>query len=359
MFYIPIDQILFFSYLILFFLSFIFSHFLCCFFFHVERLDKFQNIFSKGRAALHSYTIPRLGGVIIFFSIIASILVLFSVSPDSLLLLDKNIAPIFLGALMLFLVGAADDITPISYKVKFVFQVIAASILIIYGLKIGRLTIPFGMDLELGWAGNVFLIVWVVAITNAINILDGLDGLASGIVFLIALGIFAITFKEKPQLAIIAITIIGSVLAFLRFNFYPAKLFLGDSGSLLFGFLVAALSIAGSFKRSTFLSISIPILILILPFGSIAFTFLRRLIDSKNPFKPDLKHLHYRLLDANFSHTMVVFLFCLATLIFVTIGVACYYLPNKYEIKLIIISLCMLLLFYLATAILIRKRTNK
>lgn len=271
-------------------------------------------IAKPGGRKIHNQPIPQLGGVIIYFSFLISFL-LFAPKSEKLLAL-------MLGLTFIFIVGFVDDLKELSAKLKLFLQIIAATFIVLVGIKIQYVTNPaggIGSMFYLAQAGAIITIIWIVVITNAINLIDGLDGLCTGTT-LIACSLFlALAYWERPTQAYIVIllgAVMGALIGFLPYNFFPAKIFLGDSGAYFLGFFLATISILGAFKSVFALSIFFPILVLGVPLFDTFFSIFRRLKKGTTPFTADKEHLHHRLMDAGLSHKQtVIFIYLLNSLL--------------------------------------------
>jgi len=292
------------------------------------------------RVKLHKKGVPRLGGIAIYLSLYASISILVLLRGEHLSGKELKLFGIFLSSTMLVGIGIYDDlIKRLSYKIKFIVQLISALVLVFVGYNVNVVSSPLGGSIHIGILGALFVVLWVLALVNAINLIDGLDGLACGISLMVAIGFFIISVNQNNIfIAGILAIFIGASLGFLRYNFYPAKLFLGDSGSLFLGFILALVAMESSLKRTTAISLIVPLLTLIIPIASITFTFSRRLASAKNPFKADRMHLHYRLIRAGISHRDTVLIFYNITFLYVALGVFCFFMPKRYEINIIIFA---------------------
>jgi len=292
------------------------------------------------RVKLHKKGVPRLGGIAIYFSVYASILILLILRSEYLHGKELKLLGIFLSSTMLVGIGIYDDLVKrLSYKIKFLVQLVSALLLVFVGYNVSIISSPFGGNIYIGILGAFFVVLWVLSIINAINLIDGLDGLACGISLMMAIGFFVISINQNNVfIAGILAVFIGASLGFLCFNFFPAKLFLGDSGSLFLGFILALVAMESSLKRTTAISLIVPLLTLIIPIASITFTFSRRLASAKNPFKADRMHLHYRLIRAGISHRDTVLIFYTITFLYVVLGVFCFFVPKIYEINIIIFA---------------------
>ncbi|WP_010098561.1 MraY family glycosyltransferase [Ornithinibacillus scapharcae] len=250
---------------------------------------------------VHKKPTPRLGGLAIFLGTMLGLLYLWPVSYE-------YFPQIIIGAFIIVATGMIDDKFAIRPLYKLVGQIIPAVILITSGLIIERITLPFFGIVELAGPFSVILtLLWIVGITNAINLIDGLDGLASGVstIALISILIMAILGQEV-LVVYLAIALIGSNLGFLFHNFHPAKIYMGDTGSLFLGYMISVISILGLFKNVTLLSFIIPVIILAVPIFDTLFAMLRRFINGEKIMNPDKKHIHHQLLAAGFSHRTTV-----------------------------------------------------
>jgi UDP-GlcNAc:undecaprenyl-phosphate/decaprenyl-phosphate GlcNAc-1-phosphate transferase len=253
----------------------------------------------------HEKPIPQLGGTAVFAGVIASVFIVFpfmphEMRPDEI----YGVMGISLGAALSFIIGLFDDLFGIKPAKKFLFQVIVATGGILFGIKIGFLQGYFTDYIYLSGPITVLAtIFWVTALMNAVNLIDGLDGLATGI-SAIAAAAFMILALMNGQVAagLLSAAVLGASLGFLPFNFYPAKIFLGDAGSLLLGYLLATISILGPFKTTTALTVVVPILILGLPLFDTSWAIVRRTAAHKKIHEADNDHVHHRLSRKGFGH---------------------------------------------------------
>ena len=254
---------------------------------------------------IHTTPISRLGGIAIWLSTMLTFLflVMLSYYPYGQLL-----SGILLGGSLMFLLGLIDDIYNLNAKFKLVIQLSIATIVFLLGVKIDTLFNPFGNAINLGLLSYPITILWIVGISNAVNFIDGVDGLAGSVITVnsVALALVAVAMTPaQTSTALIAFILAGAMLAFLTFNFNPAKIFMGDSGALFSGFLLATLSIAGVMKGAT-LAILLPFLVLAVPIMDITYSSLRRIMKGKSPFVADSEHIHHKLLKAGFSQKKTV-----------------------------------------------------
>jgi UDP-GlcNAc:undecaprenyl-phosphate/decaprenyl-phosphate GlcNAc-1-phosphate transferase len=262
---------------------------------------------------LHSSPLPRLGGVAIFLSFslgmgIAVLLALRSPRLQSSLSL-KTLLTILLPAGLIFLLGVYDDIRGVGPYVKFSVQAVAATMLFLGGLRIVNIPVLFGQHTLPWFLGLPITVLWVLAITNAFNLIDGLDGLAAGSALFSTLVAFVVALLHGPSLVTITtLALAGAILGFLRYNFNPATIFLGDSGSLFIGFLLSALALEGAQKAPTIVAVAIPVVSFGLPILETALSILRRLISGRPVFTADREHIHHKLLQHGLTHRQVVIL---------------------------------------------------
>jgi UDP-GlcNAc:undecaprenyl-phosphate GlcNAc-1-phosphate transferase len=254
--------------------------------------------------------IPRIGGLSLFFGIIVPAL--------AFLPLGRETRGLLLGAAVATLVGAIDDFRGLRWWAKLAGQVAAAAIPTGFGIWVDHFTFPLlGVHTLSAWAGVPVTIVWIVAIMNMINFLDGLDGLAAGVCG-IAAGTFSVIALSlgKPNPAIVSAVVLGATLGFLHHNFYPARIFMGDSGALLLGFVLGAVSVQGLLKTAATVALFFPLLVLAVPIIDTGFVVARRLKYGRPIFAADRSHLHYRFVSKGFSQrqTVVYIYFWVATL---------------------------------------------
>ena len=262
---------------------------------------------------LHSSPLPRLGGVAIFLSFAACMAVAAFWSArhrgPQTPFFSRTMVTILVPAALVFLLGVYDDLHGVGPYFKFSVQGIAATMLFMGGLRIVNIPVLFG-DRSLPWyVGLPFTVLWVLAITNAFNLIDGLDGLAAGSALFSTLVAFVVALLNGQSLvAFMTIALAGAILGFLRFNFNPATIFLGDSGSLFIGFVLSALALAGAQKAPTIVAVAIPVVSFGLPILETALSIMRRLISGRPVFTADREHIHHKLLQHGMTHRQVVIL---------------------------------------------------
>ncbi len=263
---------------------------------------------------IHKIPVSRLGGVAIWSSTMLTffLLVLLSYYPYGSLL-----SGILLGGSLMFLLGLVDDVYNLGAKFKLFIQIAIVTIVYLLGVKIDTIINPFGGVFHLGLLSYPITLLWIVGICNAVNFIDGVDGLAGSVITVnsITLAIVAVSMTPSNSIsALIAFILAGSMLAFLAYNFNPAKIFMGDSGALFAGFLLASLSITGVMKTAT-LAIFLPFVVLAVPIMDITFSSLRRILKGTSPFVADAEHIHHKLLKAGFSQNNTVAILTLVAIV--------------------------------------------
>ncbi|MBR1907766.1 undecaprenyl/decaprenyl-phosphate alpha-N-acetylglucosaminyl 1-phosphate transferase [bacterium] len=264
---------------------------------------------------------------------------------------------ILLGGSLMFLLGLIDDIYNLNAKFKLFIQIAIATLVYLLGVKIDIIFNPFGGVFELGLLSYPITILWIVGISNAINFIDGVDGLAGSVISVnsITLGIIAVSMiPANPISALIAFILAGSTLAFLTYNYNPAKIFMGDGGALFSGFLLATLSIAGVMKTAT-LAILLPFVILVVPIMDITFSSLRRIMKGKSPFVADAEHIHHKLLKAGFSQKNTV---AILTSVAIVGGAIASYSVGSIKHYLIYIFALVLIMFALSLVNIYNNKKN-
>jgi UDP-GlcNAc:undecaprenyl-phosphate/decaprenyl-phosphate GlcNAc-1-phosphate transferase len=248
---------------------------------------------------VHQKIMPRLGGLAIYISFIVGLLVL---QPASI-----HHWPLVIGSFIIILTGIFDDLFELSAKIKLAGQLAAATVVVVWGdVLVSFINLPFGGMIEFGYFSIPLTIVWIVGITNAINLIDGLDGLAAGVssIALVTIGFMALIMGNFYVVAIASV-LLASTLGFLFYNFHPAKIFMGDTGALFLGFIIAVLSLLG-FKNVTVISLIVPVIILGVPISDTFFAIIRRFVNKKPLSAPDKSHLHHCLLRLGYSHRQTV-----------------------------------------------------
>lgn len=258
---------------------------------------------------VHTEPIPRIGGVGIFLACILSLItveLMVHLGGENL----HEIRGLLISGTLMFLVGLIDDYKNLPAKVKLGGQILAAAVLVVgYNVRVDFVTNPFGDYIYLEWLAVPVTIFWLVGLTNTLNLIDGLDGLAAGVAGIAASTIFLVAMEQNFFLiTILTATIAGAAFGFLFYNTNPARIFMGDSGSLFLGFMLAGIAIIGAMKSAATIALIVPILALGIPILDTIFAILRRYIGGQPIFKPDKGHLHHRLLKLGFTQRQAVFL---------------------------------------------------
>lgn len=289
-----------------------------------------------GERRINKKPMPTAGGLSIFLSFSFALLWEFrSMIPFN------QVWPMLLGALIVVITGLLDDIFELAPLQKMLGLTLAAlEIYFIAGIRISTMTIPYIGMVHLGWLSLPVTLLWILAITNAVNLIDGLDGLASGvsIIGLVTLGIISYFFLAADTgvtMAIIIFTLVAAIIGFFPYNFYPATVFLGDTGALFLGFMISILSLQG-LKNATFITIVTPMFILGVPITDTVFAMIRRKFNKQKISSADKMHLHHRLLSLGFSHRGAVLTIYALALVFSFIALLMNYASTWATVLLII-----------------------
>ena len=261
---------------------------------------------------IHAAPMPRVGGVAIFVAFCFSFILPFFYSTIifDLLFNESRLLYIFFGACVIFSLGLWDDIRSVNLSVKFAVQVLAAIIVYLGGIRIEAFGLPGMTAWELGWFSLPVTVFWIILLTNAINLLDGLDGLAAGVTFFVCASLVILSVMEKEFfIALLLAALGGSVLGFLKYNFNPARIFMGDCGSYFLGFMLAVLTIISVRKSQAAVTMLIPIVALGVPLLDTLLAPLRRYFTGRKVFEADDDHFHHRLLQLGLSQRNAVFIF--------------------------------------------------
>lgn len=268
-----------------------------------------------GERKIHSLPMPLGGGIILFFAFFIPVW-LFIDRTYLYFTVSKNmVIGFFLGGLFIVFLGVLDDIKPIKPVTKLAGQTFAAVILFWSGFRIDILTNPFGGVVQLQNWSILFTVLWVISLVNAMNLIDGLDGLASGVSFIVAITLSIIGWHQgELQITFFSLLLSGAILGLIRYNYYPASIFLGDSGSMFLGFSLAAIALMGNRKSTTAIALLFPLVMgLMLPIADTFTAIIRRWGQGKPIFLGDSQHLHHRLLNLGLTQKQVVNAFYLLT----------------------------------------------
>jgi UDP-GlcNAc:undecaprenyl-phosphate GlcNAc-1-phosphate transferase len=293
------------------------------------------------RRKMHIRLVARWGGLALFLSFFLTLLILYLASGRFQRLLafkdgwlGWELIGLFCGSSLILAMGLWDDLKPIPPKIKLVVQFAAAAVLIGFGIRITGFAMPFTGDpvTLAGWVGIGLTLIWVVSLLNAINFIDGLDGLAAGVSAICAVSFLAVSLLLKGGgsvatmghltfTAILAAALAGACFGFLRYNFHPAWIFMGDSGSLFLGYALAAIALMGAFKTTATLSVLVPLFVLALPILDAFWVILHRLFRGLPMSKPDKSHIHHRLMAKGIDHPRTVLRVYAAAGAFALIGI--------------------------------------
>ncbi len=272
----------------------------------------------KDARRMHKEPKARLGGLAIFLGFLISVISFaeFRLPTDSP---NTGLIGILIGSLIIVVLGVFDDIKPRPAKLKFVVQLIAATITVCMGVRVTGITNPFTdeiVSLPI-WISYIGSVLWIAGVTNAVNLMDGLDGLAAGISSIASVALLSILLlipNNPVSILVMAAALAGACFGFLPYNFNPARLFMGDTGATFLGYVLACISIQGPFK--TYVAVFVPLMVLGLPIFDTAFAIIRRLLKGQPIMAPDRGHLHHKLIDKGFSHrTTVIILYGLSIIL--------------------------------------------
>lgn len=285
----------------------------------------------KDNRRMHKIPIPRLGGLAIFIAFLFSVIIFADI--------DRQMQGILLGSIMIVVLGVMDDIMTLRALPKFLVQIAAAGVVVYHGCTIQFISNPNVFSevsyLNLGWLSIPVTIIWIVAITNAVNFIDGLDGLAVGVSAISTASLLVIALLvAEMNVSIVLAALLGACIGFIPYNKNPAKIFMGDTGATFLGFILAVLSVQGLFKLYAIISFAVPFLILGIPIFDICFAFLRRIAKGQNPMVADRGHVHHRLIDMGFNQKQAVAISYMLTAI---LGLAAVLLTSSGELKALIL----------------------
>ncbi len=317
------------------------------------KISKNMNIMDiPNERSVHKKPTPLLGGIAIFLSFLFGFILFGNQNPLMI--------SILIASFLILLLGIFDDIKPIKARYKFVIHILVALIVVFYGgLKLTHVDI-FGLSLNFKWMSPYVTILIIVGIINAVNLIDGLDGLCAGIssIYFLTIGVIALILNKFNGLDIIlSFIMLGSTLGFLVFNFPPAKIFMGDTGSTFLGLMISVIMLLG-FKTVTLTSLLIPLVLLILPITDTLFAIIRRALNKKPIGQADKEHIHHQLLK-HLSTRKTILVIYIVDLIFSVVSI--FYAIGKKKEMIIFYILLMFILLYLVfkTNVIFKKKENK
>lgn len=271
-----------------------------------------------GGRNVNTREVPRLGGVAVAVATLLPLVLLFFLRDDVTRLLEdetRTVVGVGIGAALSCLLGAVDDVRRVPARIKLLGQLLFAVLAYAVGCRIGLVELPLLGRIDASILSLPLTVIWIVGITNAVNLIDGLDGLAAGVVFCAAAtNLIVAAIGGHLMVAVVMSALMGALLGFLFFNFNPATIFMGDSGSYFAGFLLAASSLVGNQKASTAVSLLVPILALGVPIFDTLFSIARRALARRPVFSPDRGHIHHKLLDRGLTHrrsVLILYVFSL------------------------------------------------
>ena len=248
---------------------------------------------------VHKKIMPRLGGLAIYIAFMIGCVASMEITWD--------IFGILLGGTLIVALGVADDVYQLPAKVKLLGQIAAACVLVIFDIRIEWVNNPLGGYFYLDMLSIPFTIFWVISFTNVVNLIDGLDGLAAGVSAIASLTVILVSVQMGYfHVAILTAALAGAIIGFIRYNFNPATIFMGDTGSMFIGYMLAAISVYGAVKTAATIALIVPAIALGLPILDTAFAIMRRYVNGRPIFQPDKGHLHHRLLATGMSHKETV-----------------------------------------------------
>ena len=252
---------------------------------------------------IHSHPIPRMGGLAIFFGFLLSVLLFADITTE--------VRGILLGSIVIVATGALDDVVSLKPWMKLLAQLLAAGIAVGHGVVIRVMMNPNVFspteDVLLGWLAIPITLLWIIGITNSVNLIDGLDGLAVGVSTISCITILVVALLvAEPNVAIIVAALAGACIGFMPYNLNPAKIFMGDTGSLMLGFVLSTVSVLGLFKFYAIVTFVVPVLALAVPLSDTVFAFVRRIVHGQSPFKADRGHFHHKLMDLGLNQKQAV-----------------------------------------------------
>ncbi len=315
---------------------------------HVGALDM------PNERKIHKVPMPRMGGLAIFGSFLIGYILYGDVTTQMI--------SILIGSFIIFLVGIFDDIKPIRALYKFIVQIIAASIVVIYGQVYFNQITFLGLNLSFNiYTSYALSIFFIVSISNAINLIDGLDGLAGGVssIYFLTIAIIAFLLGRTTGLDFfLSVIMLGATLGFLFHNFPPAKIFMGDSGSLFLGFMISVISLIG-FKVATLTSLIIPLVVLAIPIFDTALAIFRRLLKGESIGTPDKEHFHHQLLKLKFSTRTSIIIIYMINILFSVVSIFYVIGDTQQAITLYLLLMLALLFVILKTDILYNHKKKK
>jgi len=317
----------------------------------VARLAKAANLVdTPGLRKVHNGAIPRIGGVAIFLAMLfptAAVLMLNNVIGQALRQIYPQILALLAASAFIFLLGLIDDIKGLRARTKLLGQITAAVAVCAFGIRIDSVSVADWFTIDFGWWSWPITVFWIVGVTNAVNLIDGLDGLAAGIaaVTCAVVAVFAL-YTGQAVMAVLMLALLGSLSGFLVFNFNPARIFMGDCGSIFLGFILAAASVLCAVKSATIVGLAMPALALGVPIFDTLFSITRRVLERRSLFAPDRNHIHHRLLDMGFDQRKAVAVIYTVTLLAAGLGMFMMITRDQWTLVIFACAILLLLLVF-------------
>ena len=315
----------------------------------ILHIAKKKNIYDNvSDRKIHNRDIPRLGGIAIVSCFFLSLLLIhFFLFP---VFSYKNLSALLVPAMIIFALGVYDDLRGASAPQKFLFQILSAILVYSFVAEIKYISIPMVGSVPLGKFSLLVTVFWIVLSINAFNLIDGLDGLLARISLYASISLVVIFFMANEKiLGTLMLAQAASLLGFLPWNLYPAKIFMGDTGSMFLGFIFAVFSMVRSQKGPVVLSMSVPLIILFIPLFDTGWAFFRRIKEGRSPFTADKKHIHHRLLDKFGSHKKASFVLSTVSGVFSALGIVVAFSSVRYRTFYIFLALLLGLVLILVT----------
>lgn len=302
---------------------------------------------------MHTHPIPRMGGLAIFLGFLVSVLLFVEIS--------TQIRGILLGALIIVACGAVDDVTPLRAMVKLAVQILAAVVAVSHGVVIEVLRHPINIfadqTIYLGLLAVPVTVIWIVGITNSVNLIDGLDGLAVGVSSIASITMLVVALLvSESNVAILLACLVGACFGFMPYNLNPAKIFMGDTGALLLGYVLSTVSVIGMFKFYAIVTFIAPIFALALPLFDTCFAIIRRLLKGQSPMAPDRGHLHHRLIDMGLNQKQAV---AVLYSISAVLGLAAVVLSTSGVVKFALLALAFVISVFVGRFLLKAHKANE
>jgi len=301
---------------------------------------------------VHKFPIPRMGGIGIYAGFLGGYMLFGSES--------IRMNAILIGSFIIIITGLIDDINPVPAKYKILGQIAAAAVIPLYGGIVLQDISAFGIYLNFGSLSTIITIIFIVAIMNCINIIDGLDGLSSGIaiIYFLMIGIIGVLLNSTGLDMILTFIMLGATLGFWVYNFNPASIFMGDSGSLFLGYIISVIALLG-YKNVTFTSLIVPIFLLAIPIMDTLFAIIRRLLKHESIAMPDKSHLHHQLLKLNFSVKKTVIIIYLVDILFAAASINYVFGDRLSGYIIYVILFIIVVIFVLKTDIITEKKLKE